>query len=33
MAHKDWDAIATREFRAMDAAEQAEWGELRRRIS
>jgi len=32
MIHKDWDAIATKEFKSMDKDAQEEWEELRRRL-
>ena len=32
MAQKNWDKIATKEFKAMDTDAQAQWAELRHRL-
>jgi hypothetical protein len=32
MPQKDWDQIATKEFKAMDKDTQEQWAELRRRL-
>jgi hypothetical protein len=32
MARKNWDKVATKEFKAMDKDAQAQWAELRHRL-
>lgn len=32
MSQKDWNKIADKEFKSMDAAEQAQWADLRHRL-